>query len=378
MKRAFKDHVDAKASANLPNGLARQRARRCPWGDSQIAQVSQAAAEIHCQSVPERDGVRVGRADDVKRQERDGGRAARGFDARWLVASTQLVEILTQRAGRLVSIARALGQQRVDDAFQVSGVMGRQASDGQMGLTLDRCGECGPRLDVERAGAGRHLIQHRSKRKKIAPVIDRGVPRQLLRRHIVNRAGDCTDACQLVGGIGVPGTCWKVLRQPEVQKLHEAAGGEEDVAWRNISMNDPLVVRRPQRVGDLDGDRQDLADRQRPAKQSRLQARPIKQFHGDEGLRLVVADLQERADVRVVQRRGQGGLTFEASNGVDVFRQLVLDDLDGDGAGEAGILRFIHHSHTARPERSDDIEVRELSTNHLAPRRWIHCLALLD
>src|SRR2546428_13526699 len=72
------------------------------------------------------------------------------------------------------------------------------------------------------------------------------------------------------------------------------------------------------------------------------------------------------ADVRVVQRRGEPGLTLEAFDGIDVLRQLLLEDLDGHRAGKPGIPRLIDHAHAACAQRSNDVEMGNLSTDHVA------------
>ena len=55
---------------------------------------------------------------------------------------------------------------------------------------------------------------------------------------------------------------------------------------------------------------------------------------------------------------------LEALDGVDVLRQLLLEDLDSHRAGKPRILRFVNHSHAARAERSNDVEMRDLATDH--------------
>ena len=120
--------------------------------------------------------------------------------------------------------------------------------------------------------------------------------------------GDGTEARQVVGRLIVSGGRRKVLRKPEVQELHESASGEEDIARRDVAMNDAVVVRRAQRVGDLARDIDDLAEPQGPGQEPGLQACPFEELHRNEGLRFVLADLQDRADVGVVQRGGEPAL----------------------------------------------------------------------
>ena len=78
-------------------------------------------------------------------------------------------------AGRLVPIVGMLREQRVDDALQLRGMVRRQLPHRHMRLELDGRAERAPRHDVERTGAGGHLIEHGAKGKEIAPVVDRGV-----------------------------------------------------------------------------------------------------------------------------------------------------------------------------------------------------------
>ena len=182
MKGPFENHFDAETLADLANRLARQRTSRRPRRDPQIVEAAQAAAEIRRKSVPEREGGRVGVADDIERQHRHrcgtGPRLRAG--RRRLHASVQRVELGTQRGGRLVPIVGMLREQRVDDALQLRRMVRRQLPHRHMRLELDGRAERAPRQDVERTGAGGHLIEHRAKGKEIAPVVDRGGSRQLL------------------------------------------------------------------------------------------------------------------------------------------------------------------------------------------------------
>ena len=56
----------------------------------------------------------------------------------------------------------------------------------------------------------------------------------------------------------------KIFAKPEVQHLHGAVGAHLDVGGLQIAVNDALLVRRFERLGDLLRDRQRLVDRNRP------------------------------------------------------------------------------------------------------------------
>ena len=54
------------------------------------------------------------------------------------------------------------------------------------------------------------------------------------------------------------------LREPEVQHLDRAVGPHLDVRRLQIAMDDAVLVRRLERIGDLPRDRQRFVERNRP------------------------------------------------------------------------------------------------------------------
>ena len=132
------------------------------------------------------------------------------------------------------------------------------------------------RRGLERPRAGRHLVQHGAERKQVAAVVHRVAVRRTAR-------APCSGSCrrrrprssrssdQVVAVLERR----KVLRQSEVEQLHEPAGGQEDVARRDVAMHDAVVVGRAERVRHLAGDVDDLVERQGPraSRAFRLRAR---------------------------------------------------------------------------------------------------------
>jgi hypothetical protein len=89
------------------------------------------------------------------------------------------------------------------------------------------------------------------------------------------------------------------LRQAEIQHLHRTIRFELDVRGLQVTMDDALLVRGLERVGDLVGDRQRLVERHRTVVDAVGERRPLDQLHHE----IVGADVVDVADVRMIQRR---------------------------------------------------------------------------
>ena len=86
-------------------------------------------------------------------------------------------------------------------------------------------------------------------------------------------------------------------------------------------MDDALVMGGGEGIGDLLRDIENLSELQRIGGEARLEASPVQQLHGDEGLPVAIAllDVQDGADVGMVERGRESRLTLEASEGVSVL-----------------------------------------------------------
>ena len=89
------------------------------------------------------------------------------------------------------------------------------------------------------------------------------------------------------------------LRQAEVQHLHGSVVSQLDIRRLQIAVNDSLVVRRFERIGDLPRDLQRLADRQRAAGDSLGEVLPFDQLHHQRGRR--IEDAVYLGDVRMIE-----------------------------------------------------------------------------
>ena len=220
---------------------------------------------------------------------------------------------------------------------------------------------------IERACACEHLVQDRTERKEIAPIIDDHAFSKLFGRHVVNGSDYGARPCQIVRGVTTHDV-GEVSRETEIQQLHKAAAGQENIRGRDVAVHDAVVVRGSEAIDHLTYDAEGLFEWERSAQQPCLQTGALQQFHHDEIASVVFTDVENRADVGMVERRRESGFAFEASNRFGVFGQLVFEYFDGDSARQPSILCLVDNAHTAGAQRANDVEMRDLSSNHSTAR----------
>ena len=122
-------------------------------------------------------------------------------------------------------------------------------------------------------------------------------------------------------------------------------------------------MRGVQRVGDLDAEPQHRLESERTGGESILQRRALQILHGDERSSVLLADVVDRADVRMVERRCGPGFTLKAAQGLGIARQIAGDELERHGTMQPRIFGFVDHAHPAAAELLDDAVVRERLTD---------------
>lgn len=152
-----------------------------------------------------------------------------------------------------------------------------------------------------------------------------------------------------------------------------ATPGHEQVGRLDIAVDDPLPVRRVEGVGDLGAEIEDRRFRHRARREERLERLPLEQFHGEEALSFVLAEIVDRADVWMVQRRGSARLPFEPLDRARIVGQLRGQELQRDVPAQSQILGAIDDAHADRagvyrpsaPPR--DLSAAPRSTRKCAP-----------
>ena len=124
-------------------------------------------------------------------------------------------------------------------------------------------------------------------------------------------------------------------------------------------MHDAIGVRDVERVGDLGGEIEHLAQIERPARNRLLQGAAVEPLHHDELLALVLGDLVNRADVGVIEARCGPRLVQESPAGGFVGRSPGRQELQHDRATEDEVLGEIHDGRRALAELLDHLVVRE-------------------
>ncbi len=122
-------------------------------------------------------------------------------------------------------------------------------------------------------------------------------------------------------------------RDPEVEHLDRAFGGDEEVPGLQVAMNDRLLVRRGEHGQELDDGRRDdaRAQRGRSLLPQRLERPPAKELH-DEERRPVLGDgvVQHHHGSRVLDRVGDVALPEKAPLEVLPEGELRVKDLHGE------------------------------------------------
>src|ERR1700722_17410251 len=139
------------------------------------------------------------------------------------------------------------------------------------------------------------------------------------------------------GGRGIVGRSefGSYLGQTEIQKLGVAAPGNEDIGRLDVAMDDTFAVRGVERVGDLNRERHQGIDCERAPRDLVLERGAIHEFHDDEGAALVLANVVERADVGMVQRRCGALFTAKPLEDKWVAADIVRQELQRDEAPQA-------------------------------------------
>ena len=209
----------------------------------------------------------------------------------------------------------------------------------------------------ERALPGEDLVEHRAEREDVRA---RGgaLALRLLGRHVVRRAHDDAGRRPVL----------RAPREAEVHDLDLAVRQHVHVAGLEVAVHDALRVGEGEPVEDLLHDRELVLEAFDLALGEQLpQVAALEQLHGHEGHALLLAEVVDGDDVRVVQLGRGLGLALEADARALVGAELAGDDLDRHLAAEHGVEGPEHLSHGALAELADDLELADLAELHPMP-----------
>src|ERR1700722_10365393 len=95
-----------------------------------------------------------------------------------------------------------------------------------------------------------------------------------------------------------------------------------------------------------------------------LESVSLQQLHYDEGSSFRFPDVVNRADVRMIERRGCLRLSLESLQRLLILGHFFGQELQGHEAREKGVSRFVDNSHATATQLLEDVVVR----NHLSEK----------
>src|SRR5690349_4138007 len=126
--------------------------------------------------------------------------------------------------------------------------------------------------------------------------------------------------------------------------------GDENVGGLNVAMNDALLMRRVEGVGDFGGDTEQGLELHGTARDGVFERLALKIFHGDEAFFVVLTDFVDGTNVGMVQGGGRAGFTPKSFKGLRVLRQSLRQKLQSDEAAQLGVLSLVDNTHAATAE----------------------------
>ncbi len=124
-------------------------------------------------------------------------------------------------------------------------------------------------------------------------------------------------------------------------------------------MDDPLGVGRFERVGDLDGQRQQLVHFHGLPGHLLRQGLALEQLHDNEVPALVLLNRVNGADVGMIERGSGARLALEALQQLAVLGHIRRKKLQGHAAAELGVLGFVHHTHATRAQFVENLVMQQ-------------------
>ena len=122
-------------------------------------------------------------------------------------------------------------------------------------------------------------------------------------------------------------------------------------------MRDAFGMRRLEGLGDLDAEPDQFLDTDGTLGNPLLECRAVEILHDDARAAVLLADVMNGADVRMVQRGRGTRLLLEPAEGVRIPRDGLGQELERDEPVQADVFGLVHHAHSAATHLFDDAVV---------------------
>ncbi len=124
-------------------------------------------------------------------------------------------------------------------------------------------------------------------------------------------------------------------------------------------MDYALGVCRPERIGNLNRQFQHFVERKRLARNAVLHRFTVEKLHSNELLAVLLADVVNGADVRVIQRRSGLRFAAETLQSTGIVEHFGRQEFQTHRTMEPRVLSFIDNTHPSTPELFEDAIVRD-------------------
>ncbi len=261
----------------------------------------------------------------------------------------EALQVVGQGLGAGVAAGRVLLEALQADRLQVrAGVRVEQGGADRLGLAHQD-----ERLDgvlaAERRAARQQVVEDGAQAVHVGGGGQAPVGQRLLGRHVAGRAEDHATLRQ--GGAPLD-----ALGQAEVGDVGLAPLVEEDVGRLEVAVQDAALVRVVHRAGHL---HHQLNKPTRCIAWALRQTPPLDELHAEEVLPLMLADLVDGHDVRVVEVGGVFGLGAEAAQLVGAGQGAVADHLEGHQAAQRQLPRPVDDAHAAARDFPQHLVIAE-------------------
>ncbi|HME31799.1 MAG TPA: hypothetical protein VKG65_03505 [Terriglobales bacterium] len=149
------------------------------------------------------------------------------------------------------------------------------------------------------------------------------------------------------------------LGQSKIKDLSVTAFGYEDIGRLDVAVDDSLGMSGVQRVGNLNRQREDNFGLYRLSRDEMLQGYAVEEFHGKERLTVLLANVENGANVEMIQRRRGLRLALESGERLRVAGDFFRQEFEGDETMQPRVLGLKYHAHAAATEFLDDAVVRD-------------------
>ena len=142
-----------------------------------------------------------------------------------------------------------------------------------------------------------------------------------------------------------------------------AAIGDENIRGLDVPVNDAFRMRGVKRVGDFGAQIQHHIQRQRAPSDAIAQRLTLQILHDDEKLSIVLANLMDCADVRMVKSGSGASFPLKTLERLTVRGHILGKKLQRNKAPKLGVFGLVHDAHSAPAEFFDDAVVRNGRTD---------------